>query len=168
MTQVNSFSTIHNLEWTDKILPQNTDKTWKVVAKFALVIMTLGSIFLVTLTRDLSKNAFMWLITKKPAEPKPPTTGEKIKEGSLATLNGLLTFALYSTRLCALIPIFKISQTPNSLAKWSFSLAYTGATAAFWGYLERPNLAYAAIATHAIVYSIQPLASYYWSAKKNS
>lgn len=54
------------------------EKQWKVVAKFASTILSLGTIFLVTLTRDGVKNVYTWLTTKKPAEPKPTTTGQKI------------------------------------------------------------------------------------------
>ena len=161
MTQVYIVPTTSKLGWTNKILPQDRDSTWKRIAKFALCILSLGTIFLVTLTRDGIKNAYTWLTTKKPEQPKPPTTGEKIKDSTLATLNGL-----FSAVLTPFIPTMQASPAPNSFAKWSFTSAYVGATSGLLYYLAGPRAAYATIAGHAIAYSIQPIANYFWSVKK--
>lgn len=160
MDKVYLVSFTSKLGWTNKILPQDNDKTWKRIAKFALAFLTLGTIFVVTLTRDLIKNVYSWLTYKKPAEPKPPTTGEKLKESSLAAVNGLL-----SGVLTPFMPTVQASQAPNSFPKWGFTSAYVGATTALLGYLAGPRAAYATLAGHAIAFSIKPIANYFWTEK---
>ncbi|NGX28719.1 MAG: hypothetical protein K940chlam1_00905 [Candidatus Anoxychlamydiales bacterium] len=157
---VDPTATTYKLEWTNKILPHDNDKTWKVVAKFALVIMTLGSIFLVTLTRDLTKNVYVWLTTKKPEQPKPLTTGEKAI-GSLK----LAAAGVFTSVISPFMPIYWISKNQNSIAKWCYASTYVGTTSAILGYLAGPRAACAILAGHAITLSIQPIANYLWSKK---
>lgn len=76
---INKTSSIQTLEYTNKILPHTEDSTAKKVAKWALILLSFGSVFLVTFLMDFTKKIITKLKFKQDIPtPRPLTHYEKI------------------------------------------------------------------------------------------
>ncbi len=76
-----STSFVQSFNYTNNILPHTQDATWKKVAKWAIILLSLGSVFLVTLFLDLTKKIISKLsLRNAPPHLKTLTTYEKIEK----------------------------------------------------------------------------------------
>lgn len=64
--------------YTKTMLPNSQDSTLKKVAKVVLIILSLGSVFIVTFKIDLIRKVAQYFVVKNQEKPKPQTLLEKV------------------------------------------------------------------------------------------
>lgn len=127
--------------FTRWVLPKAEDPTWEKVGKYALIILSFGSIFLVTLLMDFAKKIISKLDTKPKVIPKvilpkiiiPNLTAyEKLENFTKNCSSGLQMGAFEIVNTSA-----SFSQTPNVYDQIALTGSYILGTAGIFYVADR-------------------------------
>lgn len=159
-------SFVEKLQYTNKVLPKIKDSTWKKVAKWALIILSLGSVFVVSLLMDLTKKLFSKLTYKVPVKPvqEEKTKKEKAVYAYQNVRDGFKDGAseiLYATK--------HYSSLDDKYNKWGMTAGYIAGTAALFAIGDKVGLKgwQSAIGIGLFGTALKPLSDKVWQPLNN-